>query len=106
VPAEREQPTPAASDSDEDETTKINLCVPSDATVFANGRSTKSTGSQRRYVSKGLLHGHKYLFEFRVEVNRNGQTLTRHKTITVSANEVHDVSFDFDTTHVAVVSNR
>ena len=28
------------------------------------------------------------------------------KTITVSANEVHDVSFDFDTAHVAVVPDR
>ncbi len=37
---------------------------------------------------------------------RDGQRITRHKTITLSAGRTHQVSFDFETSHVARISQR
>jgi uncharacterized protein (TIGR03000 family) len=67
--------------------------VPADAQVFVNGAKTSSTGSQRRFVSRGLASGRAYEFTVRMTVDRNGKPSEQTKTVAVSAGERSSVSF-------------
>ena len=43
----------------------LSVHVPNDAKVYVNGMLTRSTGSDRRYVSNGLRPGFNYTYEVR-----------------------------------------
>lgn len=68
--------------------------VPEDARVFVNGMSTKSTGTNRRYVSRGLSAGYGYTYEVRAEATRNGKVVEETKTVRVSAGQTLALAFD------------
>ena len=83
---------------------QLNLQVPQDAKVVINNYATNSTGTLRRYVSRGLQPNTEYQFEIRAEVTRNGAQIERTKLVRVRANETADVAFDFTTPQMASVS--
>ena len=70
------------------------MTVPEDALVYVNGILTKSTGSDRTYISRGLQNGMKYTYEVRAEAIRDGQKIEETKIITLKAGENQLVSFD------------
>lgn len=74
----------------------LSVTVPADAKVFVNDRLTSSTGSVRRFVSRGLDPNATYTYEVRAEVTRNGKTETDTKTIKVGGGQVADLAFAFD----------
>lgn len=76
---------------------QLAISVPSDAKVFVNGYETKSTGSQRRYVSYGLRPGFTYKYEIRAEILRDGQPLEEVRTVYLTAGATQDVAFRFAT---------
>jgi uncharacterized protein (TIGR03000 family) len=69
--------------------------VPSDAKVYINGSLTRSQGSLRRYVSKGLDRGLRYGYEVRAELNRNGVAVDQTKYVSLRAGRVTTLDFDF-----------
>ncbi len=78
--------------------------VPADAKVFVNGLPTTSTGSQRTYVSKGLVPGQTYTYEVRAEVVRNGKTVSDTKSVKLTAGQEYAVAFSLDSTNEKVAT--
>lgn len=102
-----DQPTPAVPEDGGTgigASTQLNLQVPQDAKVTINDYVTNSTGTLRRYVSRGLQPNAEYQFQIRAEVTRNGATIERTKVVRVRANETADVAFDFATPQMASLS--
>lgn len=75
--------------------------VPANARVLVNGRETTSTGSHRHYVSRGLRQGQRYGYEVTAEVNRGGKTVTKSRTVYLTAGQTASVAFDFAAETVA-----
>jgi uncharacterized protein (TIGR03000 family) len=74
----------------------INVNVPADAKVFVNGAATTSTGAQRQFVSRGLTSGNRYTYEVRAEMDRNGETVTETKSVTLAMGEQAQLAFNFN----------
>ena len=73
----------------------LTIWVPDGAKVFVNGYETKSTGSQRRYVSHGLNPGFSYKFEVRAQVLRDGELLEETRVVHLAAGAREGVAFSF-----------
>jgi uncharacterized protein (TIGR03000 family) len=71
----------------------FSILVPVDAQVFINGRPTKSRGTTRNYVSRGILPGSAYDFHVRVEVVRDGRPVTSERTFRLTAGDHREVAF-------------
>ncbi len=88
-------PPPGSSASWEAEGSALLVVrVPESARVYVNGRPTVSTGSERRYISRGLRPGLNYTYDVRVEALIDGQTLEETKTVQVRAGETARLEFD------------
>jgi uncharacterized protein (TIGR03000 family) len=120
-PAQVEEPTPAApaesppAAAPEDEgavdpavpdnlqgaryqrsaSTILAVTVPEEARVYVNGMLTKTPGSRRRYISRGLTAGLQYTYEIRAELERDGRTLTDTRVVRARGGETTSVAFDF-----------
>ncbi len=74
----------------------LTVSVPADAKVTINRRETRSTGTQRRYVSNGLAPGLVYSYVVCAKVVRNGRVQQDTKTVTLTAGQANSVAFDFN----------
>ncbi len=84
----------SASSSSADSTATIKVQVPEGATVVVNDTPTKSTGSERSYVSRGLKSGMTYTYKFEVTYKPAGQdAVTEEKVVQLSAGDVIPLSF-------------
>ena len=63
------------------------------AKVYVNGLLTRSTGSERRYVTNGLRPGFNYTYELRAMTERNGQMVEDRKVVQLQAGQTADVNF-------------
>lgn len=75
--------------------------VPSDAKVLINGLETRTRGTERRYLSQGLIPGYRYAYEIQAILVRDGQELTETQTVRVRGGETSRVAFDFEQPTVA-----
>jgi len=73
----------------------LSVSVPRDAKVFVNGIATTTTGSQRKYLSRGLMPGYRYTYEVRAEVTRHGRRYKDTKVVQIRAGETGDLAFSF-----------
>ncbi len=70
--------------------------VPREATVFINGRRTKTTGSSRHYVLRNLTLGQVVPVELRAEVTRNGRKIKLTKKLSLLGGRRSSWEFDFN----------
>lgn len=70
--------------------------VPVDARVYVNDRPTRTTGSYRQYISRGLVPGSDYTYEVRVEVVRDGRTISDVRTVNLRAGGTQELAFRMD----------
>nr|MCS5616688.1 TIGR03000 domain-containing protein [Pirellulales bacterium] len=98
--------TPAADDSTSvpADGGLLLVSVPADAEIFVNGAKTSSTGTLRRFLSRGLAEGKAYEFVVRMAIERDGQTEESTKVVTLSAGERSRVSFETEAPAVATTS--
>lgn len=89
VRATYSQPTEAGG-----ERGTVIVRLPADATLFAEGRRLNLAGETRRFVTPPLPAGADYQYAFRVEYARNGETITRTKSITIRAGGSATIEFD------------
>ncbi len=99
-------PTPPPAPDASEQTRAANeatltVNVPGEARVYVNGVQTKSIGSERSYVSRGLQPGYSYTYEVRAEVERNGQVVQETKTVNLHAGRTARVSFDLASAEAA-----
>ena len=95
-PAPKPAPEGEKSTSTATGSALLSVTVPEDAKVFVNGRLTRTPGTNRTYVSRGLTPGVDYTYEVRVEYTRDGQKLSDTKTVNLRAGAQEQVAFDFD----------
>lgn len=69
------------------------VSVPAEARIFVNGVQTKSTGTSRSYVSRGLRPGLNYAYVVRAEIERDGKLVEETKTANLRAGQ--DVALSF-----------
>ena len=82
--------------------TSLIVRVPADAKVFLAGQETKATGEVREFATTRLASGAGWTdYAVRVELTRDGQTLSQEKTVKLAAGETQEVAFDFDAPQVA-----
>lgn len=72
----------------------LTLDVPEDAKVYINGLLTKTPGTQRTYVSRGLDPGYRYTYEIRAEVVRNGQPVSEQRVVELQAGQTQTLAMD------------
>ena len=76
--------------------TKVTLHVPAGAKVTLAGAETKQTGETRTFITSTLKQGQKWDgYVVRVQLERDGQTLTEEKNLAVVGGESYELSFDF-----------
>jgi len=98
APAPTEKTPPAAGDSSaqyEAGTGMLIVSVPADAQVTVNGRLTTTTGTVRRFVSRGLKPGARYSYDVEVTVTHNGEPATETKTVELTSGKNADLAFSF-----------
>ena len=93
---EVETPVPAKDDSTSivpADGVLLLVAVPADAKVFVNGAATTSTGSLRRFVSRGLADGEVYDYTVKVVLDDADDATELTKTVSVSAGDRSELSF-------------
>jgi uncharacterized protein (TIGR03000 family) len=73
---------------------QISLSVPSDAKITVNGKSTTSTGSLRRFVSRDLNPNESYRFDIQATYKVDGNDVTQTRSVIARAGGVEEVVFD------------
>ena len=89
--------TPAPSDSTEfvpKDGVLLLVSVPNKAKVLVNGSETTSTGSLRRFVSRGLQEGATYDYTVTMVVNDGEKPVEETQVISVMAGELSKISFE------------
>src|SRR6185295_7382405 len=82
--------------------TSVTLHVPADAKVYLGGNESKSTGPVREFSTTKLADGQSWdNYSVRVEIVRDGKTLSKSEKLSLKAGEARDVSIDFDSAQVA-----
>jgi uncharacterized protein (TIGR03000 family) len=74
----------------------LNVKVPGDAKVYLQDQLMTIPGTQRRFVTPAIEQGYQSNYTVKVEVVRNGQTITKTAQATVSAGQEVDVVVSFD----------
>jgi uncharacterized protein (TIGR03000 family) len=74
----------------------VNVKVPADAKVYLQDQRMTLTGTQRRFVTPALPQGQNHVYTVRVEVERNGKTLTKTTAAPVVAGQEIEVTVSFD----------
>ena len=81
------QPTPAEPDSADQNSTSINMVLPSIAKVYVNDRLTNSVGSHRSFVSRGLRSDVHYSYRVRVEYEQDGKPVVHRRHLKLAAGD-------------------
>jgi uncharacterized protein (TIGR03000 family) len=74
----------------------LNVSVPADAKVYLQDQLMTVTGTQRRFVTPELTAGVQHVYTVKVEVVRNGQTVTKTTQATIAAGQEVAVSVAID----------
>ena len=82
--------------------TWLTLNVPANSQVKLAGHSTSQTGLVRTFATTQLAEGAEW-GNYRVDVSlvKDGKTLTRQQTITLTGGNARSLTFDFETPRVA-----
>ena len=75
----------------------LTISVPAEAKVTINGRLTKSTGSERHFISYGLRAGNTYNYTVKVEIVRDGKVIPEEQTVSLTVGGQRSIAFGFNT---------
>jgi uncharacterized protein (TIGR03000 family) len=109
APAVEKKEQKKDDDNDDDQaqqvkanTARVIVSLPADAKLTINGQATKSTSAKRVFESPTLEKGKTYSYTFKATVVRDGRTVSAERKIQLKAGERKPVSFDFETSSVAL----
>ncbi|MDA7978193.1 MAG: TIGR03000 domain-containing protein [Pirellulales bacterium] len=72
----------------------IAVTVPEGAEVYINDAATTSTGTQRRYISRGLEAGKNYTYRVTAKVFRDGKQYEDTKVVDLTTGDSTAIAFD------------
>ena len=70
--------------------------VPENATVYLQDQKMSLTGKERRFLSPKLAASRKYVYTVKVEVEKDGKTMTKTTKAKVQAGQTVEVAVDLD----------
>jgi uncharacterized protein (TIGR03000 family) len=71
----------------------VTVRLPADAKLFAEGKQLNLTGAERQFVSPPLPTDQEFVYKFTAEYDRNGETVSVSKKVTVRAGAKASVEF-------------
>jgi uncharacterized protein (TIGR03000 family) len=71
----------------------VTIDVPADARVYIDDQLMRTTSARRVFRSPELQPGQAYFYIIRVEVDRNGRTLTDSQRVVIRAGDSVQASF-------------
>jgi uncharacterized protein (TIGR03000 family) len=71
----------------------VTVRLPADAKLFAEGKQLNLTGGERQFVSPPLPADQEFVYKFTAEYDRNGETVSVSKKVTVRAGASATVEF-------------
>jgi uncharacterized protein (TIGR03000 family) len=71
----------------------ISVSLPEGSKLFVNGNATRSTGSERTFISRGLEAGKRYKYELRAEGEKDGKPVSESKVVYVTAGDQTSLVF-------------
>lgn len=95
-------PPPAAGDANkatyfgQPDSVMISVSLPEGAKLFVNGNATRSMGTDRTFVSRGLEAGKRYKYELRAEGEKDGKQISESKVVYVTAGDQTNLVFSLD----------
>jgi len=82
--------------------TSLTLHVPADAKVYLSGNPTQLAGGVREFATTKLCAGEKWNdYVVRVELQRDGQVLSKEQTVSLNGGDNKQLTIDFDVAQVA-----
>ena len=82
--------------------TSLTLHVPTDAKVYLSGNPTMLNGGVREFATTKLAAGEKWNdYVVRVELQRDGQLLSKEQTVSLNGGDNKQLTIDFDVAQVA-----
>jgi uncharacterized protein (TIGR03000 family) len=94
VEVEAAKPAVEVEAASEGDSATLTVEVPNDAVVTLNGRSTKSVGVVRQFVSRGLKDGHVYTYVVKAVFNVDGIEKTESKSVKLRVGDVQRIEFE------------
>lgn len=84
------------------ESARLIIHLPADARLYVDGVATRTMGQEvRTYRTPELEYGQEYVYTLKMEIDRDGKTLTETKRIFVRAGQASEARFDEPTPAVA-----
>ena len=74
----------------------MNVNVPADATVYLQDQRMTLTGARRRFVTPEIKDGKGLVYDLKVEVERDGRTVSKTTRAAVKAGQEVEVTVSFD----------
>jgi uncharacterized protein (TIGR03000 family) len=82
--------------------TSLTLHVPADAKVYLSGNETRGTGEVRTFSTTKLAEGQAWgNYVVRVELDRDGRTVSQEQTVDLKGGDIRELTVDFDAPQVA-----
>jgi uncharacterized protein (TIGR03000 family) len=96
---DKKSPKPPAPGKDQEEisipvTSKITVSLPSDARLWVDNLECPLTSSVRSFNTPALNPAQKYFYDLRVQVVRDGQTLTETQRVMINPGQEARVDFN------------
>ena len=70
----------------------LTVNVPTNALVYVNGKKTRSTGSVRQFVSRGLQSNRSYNYDVRVDMMVDGRVVSDSRLVQLKGGDLRTLS--------------
>ena len=84
----------------------MNVNVPADAKVYLQDQRMTLTGARRRFVTPEIKDGKELVYNLKVEIERDGRTVSKTTQAAVKAGQEVEVTVSFDEPEAARGSRR
>jgi uncharacterized protein (TIGR03000 family) len=78
---------------DQEARVRVRIDVPEDAKLYVDGQLMRSTSARRVFQTPTLQVGRVYFYDVRVEIERNGQTMSDAQRLIIRPGQEASLSF-------------
>jgi uncharacterized protein (TIGR03000 family) len=88
------KPAPGQEETSAPVTSKVTVSLPSDARLWVDNLECPLTSAVRSFNTPALNPAQKYFYDLRVQIVRDGQTLTETQRVTITPGQEARVDFN------------
>jgi uncharacterized protein (TIGR03000 family) len=87
------EPATRPTDAEKDNRAHLLVILPANAELWFDGKKTRQTGSQRKFISPVLTTGKHYSYEIKAIWRKDGERVEQVRTANVQANDWQKIDF-------------